>query len=631
MRRSRRALPVCAVLIASLLWGAVTGDEGGAALCAALALASLLRPGGVILSTPVQALLLVGAGLLAGGWNLLAPSEVGLADRALARAWPIAGGGALLLAASRTHLEDPEWGVAGTLGLGLVVFLACGSVTSGPVYLGLLVPYVLVCFAALRLDDGERTPWSRLGWRHATAVAVVLLTTAAMTAGLADALPRLYDRANEWAIRWIQNRAKAGFQDGTFALGSLEGLLRSDRVVLRIEGPPVGPLRGNVYAHYGHRSWQPARVGPHREVRTPRAPDPDDPTWTVLRYAAGDLDRFFLPADTEDLHLEPTRALVDGAGVLRPMPDEHPERVWIRTGSRPRFRVAAPSAEDLQVPASLAAPLAELATLWTAGTPRASDRLESLVARLERDYTYSLAFERGGKNGDGDELDPVLDFLLRDPQGHCEYFASALALLARSVGIPARVVTGYRVVERNPLGDYSIVRERHAHAWVEAHLPGRGWVTADPSPVRSFEGEAAATTPWVTALLDLAVVVWQRHGIVLLISALIATFLGIQIWRLVRPARAARSHGGAAVPGPPAYLQELLARLRDLGLAREPGESLEAYARRVAARGVETGAAPRLRTAERLLLRYAAWRYGGIGTAEALRSRVRVWLRDSIP
>ena len=82
------------------------------------------------------------------------------------------------------------------------------------------------------------------------------------------------------------------------------------------------------------------------------------------------------------------------------------------------------------------------------------------------------------------EMAQVEEFLFEDKRGHCEYFASALALLGRAAGVPTRVVMGYRVSERSPFG-YSVVRERNAHAWVEAWLPEQGWVTRDATPAEA--------------------------------------------------------------------------------------------------------------------------------------------------
>lgn len=79
--------------------------------------------------------------------------------------------------------------------------------------------------------------------------------------------------------------------------------------------------------------------------------------------------------------------------------------------------------------------------------------------------------------------DPVSHFLLVSRKGHCEYFASALALMCQLKGVPARVVVGYLANEYNSLGDFYMVRKKHAHAWVEVFVPGLDWVTLDPTPI----------------------------------------------------------------------------------------------------------------------------------------------------
>jgi hypothetical protein len=105
------------------------------------------------------------------------------------------------------------------------------------------------------------------------------------------------------------------------------------------------------------------------------------------------------------------------------------------------------------------------------------------------EYTYTLELRRRDTN-----LDPVLDFLLNVKQGHCERYAAALALMLRAVGIPARVVKGFRGTEHQGEGVY-LVRQSHAHSWVEALVPGQGeeghdWLTLDPTP----EADAVATS-----------------------------------------------------------------------------------------------------------------------------------------
>lgn len=114
--------------------------------------------------------------------------------------------------------------------------------------------------------------------------------------------------------------------------------------------------------------------------------------------------------------------------------------------------------------------------------------------RDEGGFTYSLDVSIEDAT-----IDPVEDFLFNRKYGHCEYYASALALMLRSVGIPARLVSGFKGGTKNRLTGYYEVEARHAHAWVEAHLDGR-WVPLDATPAaarnESLERLAAGFRPW---------------------------------------------------------------------------------------------------------------------------------------
>src|SRR5262249_4618376 len=69
--------------------------------------------------------------------------------------------------------------------------------------------------------------------------------------------------------------------------------------------------------------------------------------------------------------------------------------------------------------------------------------------------------------------------------GYCEHYATAMVILLRTVGIPARLVTGFLATEWNEFGGYYTVRQQDAHAWVEVYFPRSGWVTMDPTPTVS--------------------------------------------------------------------------------------------------------------------------------------------------
>jgi hypothetical protein len=98
-------------------------------------------------------------------------------------------------------------------------------------------------------------------------------------------------------------------------------------------------------------------------------------------------------------------------------------------------------------------------------------------------------------------IDPVEDFLFNRQEGHCEYFASALALLLRAVGIPTRMVSGFKGGELNTGSGRFEVRQLHAHTWVEAYVDG-GWQVLDPTPGARDESVRQRQTSTFT-LVDL--------------------------------------------------------------------------------------------------------------------------------
>jgi protein-glutamine gamma-glutamyltransferase len=129
----------------------------------------------------------------------------------------------------------------------------------------------------------------------------------------------------------------------------------------------------------------------------------------------------------------------------------------------------------LQVPV-LDSRIPELARRVTASANNSYDKSVALEVYLRRNYRYTLSLV--GTPG----RDPLAHFLFETRAGHCEYFASAMAVMLRTLGIPSREVNGFLPGEYNDLGGDYIVRASDAHSWVEAYFPGNGWITFDPTP-----------------------------------------------------------------------------------------------------------------------------------------------------
>jgi hypothetical protein len=295
-------------------------------------------------------------------------------------------------------------------------------------------------------------------------------------------------------------------------------------------------------------------------------------------------------------------------GIARKVPGDSGELVWYEN-TGPAFPVADPGDVDLFLPVELRRAILPLARDWTANASSSREKLDAIASHLEREYAYSLHYERG-------RGDPLVDFLYVHREGHCTYFASALAALARVEGIPARVVGGYRVAEWNPVGRNWVVRELNAHAWVEAYVDG-AWRTVDATPAASLPQNAQHEASLLSSLADVVGTAWggllariQRltvgNVIGLAVVGVALAFFYLLLRARRRATSVATSEGESARPLPGFdVVQEALA---SLGIARAAHESVESFASRLE----ETGL-PRLAETAKVLRSYAAYRYGGLG------------------
>lgn len=135
---------------------------------------------------------------------------------------------------------------------------------------------------------------------------------------------------------------------------------------------------------------------------------------------------------------------------------------------------------------------------WYVQTPELSERILGLAHEigtdlsnpyrlafavqkyLDQNYAYSLDVRRST------DITPLEDFLFVNKTGHCEYYATSMAILLRVLGVPARVVNGFAQGRWNEYGRFFTVRQSDAHAWVEVYFPSHGWVVFDPTPAAAF-------------------------------------------------------------------------------------------------------------------------------------------------
>jgi len=129
----------------------------------------------------------------------------------------------------------------------------------------------------------------------------------------------------------------------------------------------------------------------------------------------------------------------------------------------------------LQLPA-LDPRIPELAKQITLHADTPYDKASAIEGYLRSHYGYTLDLSGPPQS------DPLAYFLFQKRAGHCEYFAAAMTVMLRSVGIPARYINGFLTGEYNDVGGDLIVRASDAHSWVEAYFPSFGWMTFDPTP-----------------------------------------------------------------------------------------------------------------------------------------------------
>ena len=213
----------------------------------------------------------------------------------------------------------------------------------------------------------------------------------------------------------------------------------------------------------------------------------------------------------------------------------------------------------------------ELAKQVTASAASDFERVQALEGWMDANTSYSLDAPLAPKG-----TDVVDDFLFVSQQGWCEQIASSLVVMARAVGVPARLATGFAPGDWDATTGRFVVRERDAHAWAEVWFPTTGWVAFDPTADVPLAGTQEATPgadarDWreVTGALLLAL------GVVVLAAAPVLRWVRKQSERArtTRRRRAVvRSHWDAAAE----------ARLERIGAAagrpRGPGETVTAYA-----------------------------------------------------
>lgn len=481
--------------------------------------------------------------------------------------------------------------------------------------------------------------------------------------------------------------ATAGFSDRV-SLGDIGQIRRDPSLALRVEtlrgtAPDPGDSywRGLAFDHFDGRNWSVTPPGRVRVavvtdlgVRVGREPEAGELVQSVLRepVASGVL---FAAGRSVDVEGSLGRLERDPNGGLY-APDTRDDRVQYAITTDPAqpplatLRAERAVAPDPGAERFLALPeqnpeITALAARLVEGQASDADRAAAIERWLRENGRYS---DTPPHEREGDPRPPIERFLLERTEGHCEYFASAMVVLLRSAGIPARLVNGFAGGRENAFGGFVEVARSDAHAWVEVPFETSGWVRFDPTPP-DLRMRADAFG-WIADARDLAGAVehwWYQHVVEFdrstQLRALRSTWLAWQRWRDRRPGSSAtaatqapasrerdfslaswrgpalgvvaggvglvlfvrwrrRAHRRGALP--PAYADALQLLQRERGLVRTPTLAAREFARS-AARAMPPAAAAAFWT---ITEAYLAERFGGRRTPAGRRA-LRA-LRDSL-
>ncbi|KXK05954.1 MAG: transglutaminase [Acidobacteria bacterium OLB17] len=422
------------------------------------------------------------------------------------------------------------------------VLLAAGLSIS-PLYLASFILYIIVVVATIvvweNVSSARRTRLRKAARKDSpadhpslTKLAGVSLAIVSFTVFLAVPLFFVLPRVGGAGFGGSDGGVAtySGFSD-TVRLGGIGRIQQSDRVVMRVQTAPSelagadGYYRGVALDTFDGLSWSKSRP----QSRETLLAAPDDRIVIDDRKPYSQLveqEIYLEPIDTPILFGQP-RILEVTSGVSALYRDSYESLAYSRTGERMSYTVVsdistptaaqlrmdnAPYGHDieryLELPEHYDKRIFSLAQTVT---QKAADRYgKALAVRdyLRSSYGYTLEQKAGGDQ-------PLSDFLFNVREGHCEYFATAMAIMLRTQGIATRVVNGFHGGDYNSASGVTVVRQRNAHSWVEVYFPREGqWVLFDPTPAAGRNlggGGFSGLTGQISKYLDALETVWIQY------------------------------------------------------------------------------------------------------------------------
>jgi transglutaminase-like putative cysteine protease len=407
------------------------------------------------------------------------------------------------------------------------VLLAAGLSIS-PLYLASLILYLLVTICAIvtfeirktsasinqnsnykKTEDKEKTfakvPLAQLPLM-ATSLLVLIVVFAAP---LFFALPRVGGAGLGSNQKGLSN--VTGFSDSV-NLGEIGSLLQNDQIVMRAridktDGKNLGALhwRGVALDTFDNRRWSKSKKDFRKSFAKDRNLFRD---FDLSNAAAPTIQTIYLePIDTPVLFALSRPVAIESS--LSELYKDSEGAITFQRGNSERlsYKVnsdrSLPDANQLnsdnenypsevkrylQLPAKFDERIATLTAQITEKQANRYDKAKAVENYLQTQFGYSLEMKAGGE-------EPLADFLFNIREGHCEYFATAMAIMLRTQGIATRVVNGFQQGEYNETADVFVVKQKDAHSWVEVYFPRENaWVPFDPTPSAGRFDDSTATS-----------------------------------------------------------------------------------------------------------------------------------------
>ncbi|MGE0471352.1 MAG: DUF3488 and DUF4129 domain-containing transglutaminase family protein [Nitrospira sp.] len=432
--------------------------------------------------------------------------------------------------------------------ISLVAILASGSLTTDlwyfPIFLLYLVAgvWTLILFQITKgAEDTDARPLAGRSLQSGLIGRVtpqlfwlangLALMCFGMTLAIFFTIPRI--SAGFYQKGFGENIRTSGFSE-TVNLGAIGPIKRDPSIVMRVE-VPQHPLqtedrfyvRGVSFDQYDGKSWT-NRLSFRRNLSE------ESPGMFIIRGHQGPAPSRLGEAIRQNILLEPLDTSVlfaapfveSVSGKFPAVQSDFAGSVYLPFPSSSRIEYAVVSRFHPVLPADLGSEpttypetftkhflqipytserIVKLAEDMTRSQRSPYEKAHAIQTFLIRNYRYSLDAPLAGVDR------PLEEFLFFRKTGYCEHYATAMVIMLRTVGIPARLVTGFLATEWNEYGSYYVVRQQDAHAWVEVYLPHSGWVMMDPTPP-SGEPVGDVYPAWLALerILDNVKLQWSR-------------------------------------------------------------------------------------------------------------------------